>query len=154
MSPETAETLTSLVAAWVAGQPDLLALGLAGSWAHGNARPESDLDFLILTTDQDRYRQDEAWLSAIGLEDAGYRTASRTSAQYGVVWSWHLYLEPDAEVELTFARLDWASTNPVDAGTNRVVKDAFKILIDKDGRLNALLALRAARPGELPPISN
>src|SRR5271163_579624 len=117
MSPETAENLSALVAEWVARQPDLLGLALAGSWARGNARPESDLDVVILTTDQDRYRRDAAWLDALGLEDAGYRIVSRTPARYGVVWSWHLDLAPDAKLELAFAGPGWAAINPVDAGT-------------------------------------
>jgi hypothetical protein len=215
MSPDTVELLTSLIATWVEGQPDLLALALAGSWARGNPRPDSDLDVLILTSDQDRYRQDHAWLgaaqsgervripsnrphplsraageggegvhqqqplpilprcagegaplipssvhplppwlSAIGLEAAGYRVVARTARQYGVVWSWHLHLEPDAELELSFANPDWAKTNPIDAGTDRVVKDALQVLIDKDGRLSALVARRAAPPPSLPPMSN
>jgi predicted nucleotidyltransferase len=155
MSPESAEILTSLVTRWVAAQPDLLSLALAGSWARGNARPQSDLDLLIMTTDQERYRQDGEWLSAIGFEDAGYPIVSRTSAQYGVAWSWHLYLEPDAEVELTFARLDWASVDPVDAGTIRVITEGFKVLIDKDGRLGALVAfLGLARTRPLPPSAD
>jgi len=152
MSPKTAENLTALVAGWVARQPDLLGLALAGSWARGNARPESDLDLVILTTDPDRYRRDAAWLGTLGLEDAFYRIVSRTAAQYGVVWSWHLQLEPDATLELAFAGPGWASINPVEAGTRRVVEDGFKILVDKDGRLGALLdALDAARPAERPP---
>jgi hypothetical protein len=149
MSPKTAETLAALVAGWVARQPDLRGLALAGSWARGNARPESDLDLVILATDQDRYRRDAAWLGTLGLEGAGYRIVARTPAPYGVVWSWHLQLEPDAKLELAFAGPDWASINPVDAGTRRVVDDAFKILVDKDGRLGALLDARDA--ADRPP---
>jgi hypothetical protein len=139
MHPEVAETLTSLVTRWATGQADIKSLALAGSWARGNAGPESDLDLLVLTTNPESYRQDGAWLNAIAFEEAGYRIISQTSVRYGVVRSWH-YLNPDAEVELSFAPLDWASTNPVDSGTHQVVTDAFKILIDKDGRLGALVA--------------
>lgn len=34
----------------------------------------------------------------------------------------------------------WASIDPIDAGTRRVVSDGFTILIDKDNTLGALLA--------------
>jgi hypothetical protein len=42
---------------------------------------------------------------------------------------------PAAKVELTFAKCSWARTDPVDPGTQTVVKDAFEIIFDKDGTL-------------------
>lgn len=58
--------------------------------------------------------------------------------KYGVVWSAHIALEPEADLELTLADENWASLHPMDPGTRGVVMDAFKILIDKDGALERL----------------
>jgi hypothetical protein len=49
-------------------------------------------------------------------------------------------LHPKAELELTFARENWASIDPLDAGTLKVVHTGFVILIDKDGALAELVA--------------
>ena len=59
---------------------------------------------------------------------------------YGVAWSEHIHLQPDVEVELTFAKCSWASTDPIDEGTRRVVGDGFLIVFDKDGSLHRLIA--------------
>jgi hypothetical protein len=144
MTPEVAELLTWTVTKWVDAHSDLRGLAVVGSWARGNARQDSDLDLLILTTDLEGYRRDRAWLSDLGLEEAGYRLTSQRSVQYGVALSWHLNLDPAAEIELTFAGLEWAATNPIDAGTRLVVTDAFRVVLDKDGRLNPLAAAATA----------
>jgi hypothetical protein len=68
------------------------------------------------------------WLSLLG----------HNTARYGAVWSTHIELEPEAELELTLAEENWASVHPIDPGTRHVVMDAFKILIDKDGALERL----------------
>lgn len=55
-------------------------------------------------------------------------------------------------MELTFAAPSWADTSPIDPRTYRVVSDAFRIVVDKDGRLDALLSAvrRQARQGVRP----
>jgi hypothetical protein len=42
------------------------------------------------------------------------------------------------EVELGVAPLSWAGTDPVDAGTFRVINDGHRIVHDPDGSLAAL----------------
>ncbi|HEX3487127.1 MAG TPA: hypothetical protein VHT51_18880 [Micropepsaceae bacterium] len=42
-------------------------------------------------------------------------------------------------MELTFGALNWASVDPVDAGTRRVISNGFNIIIDKDDRFEILL---------------
>jgi hypothetical protein len=60
---------------------------------------------------------------------------------YGVVWSRHIHLLPSSEVELTFAKCSWARTVVIDPGTRRMVKDAFQIILDKDGMLARLVGV-------------
>jgi hypothetical protein len=52
-----------------------------------------------------------------------------------------MHLLPTAEVELTFAECSWAQTEPVDEGTRGVVKDAFRIIFDKDGLCKLIAAV-------------
>ncbi len=42
------------------------------------------------------------------------------------------------EVEVGVVPLSWADTEPVDAGTSRVMKDGYRIVYDPDGALAAL----------------
>jgi len=67
------------------------------------------------------------------LTKACARDRDHESASYGVVWSAHVELLPACGLELTFAKEAWASIDPVESGTFRVVKDAFSALLDKDG---------------------
>jgi len=57
-----------------------------------------------------------------------------------MVWSRHVTLFSGHKLELTFARTDWASTAPIDAGTIFVVRDAFRVLHDPTAVLSKLMA--------------
>ena len=56
-----------------------------------------------------------------------------------MVWSCHIFFWPAAQVELSFAGARWAATDPVDAGTRRVVQEGFVVIVDKDGLLRRLM---------------
>jgi len=132
------------VARWAIERDDIRALALAGSWARGNPRQASDIDLLLLSDRAHDYRGRRKWLSEINFRDAGYRQQSSESAIYGVVWSRHIHLLPAVELELTFAPCSWAKTDPVDEGTQGLVKDAFRIIFDRDGILARLVAAVAS----------
>jgi uncharacterized protein len=131
--------VTTAVANWAIERDDIRAMAMVGSWARGNPRPASDLDLLLLSDLALDYRRRRTWLTEIDFQKAGFRLRSSEGAVYGVVWSQHVHLLPAAEVELTFARCSWASTDPVDTGTHAVVRDAFQIIFDRDGILAKLV---------------
>ncbi len=133
-----AARLVEIIARWLDNEPACRALAIAGSWARGDATPDSDLDLLILTPTIERWKDNADWLPKTGLAAAGHRVISSARVQYGVVFSWHVLLHPDARVEFTFADLSWAKGFPVDPGTRRVVSDGIEIMIDKDGLLALL----------------
>jgi uncharacterized protein len=62
MTPAEARALIDAIAAWVGGPSDLRGLALVGSWARGAARPDSDLDLLILAARPNDYRVATTWL--------------------------------------------------------------------------------------------
>ena len=47
---------------WAAARPDIQALALAGSHARGAARPDSDVDLILLCDEPTRYVQDTTWV--------------------------------------------------------------------------------------------
>lgn len=132
MTPDEARSLTTAIGAWVRSRPELRALALAGSWARGVARPDSDLDLLILTHETEQYRSGLHWFYQIILP-APFRVVCGKWVQYGAVWSCHAALDPVGELELSFAALDWTATDPVDAGSRRVIQEGFTVIVDKDG---------------------
>ena len=135
MRRQEANAVIDAIGAWAIRRDDIRAMALVGSWARGNPHRASDIDVLLLTDNADEYRPRRTWLCEIDFRSAGYRLHSTKTTFYGVVWSRHVYLRPTAELELTFADCSWAETEPVDEGTRRVVKDAIRIIFDRDGSL-------------------
>jgi hypothetical protein len=140
MDSHQARALQTLISRRVVQHDELRALALCGSWARGNARPDSDLDLIVLVRDASpdahlRLIRTIPWSSA-GLSPQAIRWAT-----YGIAHSAHITLGPHTELELTFADEIWANANPVDPGTRRVVIGGFQVLADKDGALARALAV-------------
>jgi predicted nucleotidyltransferase len=138
MNAAETNRLIATICALVEDRDDMRAMAVCGSWARGNPRPDSDLDVLIIADDLAPLRRSDKWIRELKIADAGFRYLVHEIAEYGVVWSVHIHLEPEAELELTLAEENWASVKPIDPGTRQVVTDAFKILVDKDGALQRL----------------
>lgn len=118
---------------WVATRPDIRALLLVGSWARRVARPDSDVDLVVLTTTPDLYTPDGAWTHALNA------VAISRVRQWGSIAEHRLVLASGLEVEMGIGPLSWAHSDPVDAGTRRVVTDGCRILYDPDGLLRRLI---------------
>jgi len=131
--PRLPEAIAAILA-WAKSRPDIAGLALVGSHARGAARPQSDVDFLLLTATPDAFRAD--WLAEIAWPEPP--TASR-DAQYGIVWSRHVAFATLPEAELAFAPLAWAAL-PLDPGTRRVVSDGFLVLHDPAGHFAKIRA--------------
>lgn len=137
MTPVETRALTEAIAAWVQAHSDLKSLGLVGSWARGDGRPDSDLDLLIIADDPTIYRFSRGWPYRLPLPEM-FRVLSYKDVAYGTVWSRHLSLQPKAELELTFCTVGWASTDPIDNGTRHIVVSGFQVIVDKEGHLQRL----------------
>jgi uncharacterized protein len=104
---------------------------LVGSHARGAARPESDIDLVLLASDSLAFRADTAWLDAIDWNAVGARPVKWQDEDYGVLWSRRVWLKHGkGEVEFGFAPSSWADVNPLDQGTRRVIADRCRILYD------------------------
>lgn len=130
----TAETFIDQAARWAAGQPLVAALALVGSWARGTARPDSDVDLILLTIDPQAYLNDRRWLAVFGVVE------QVTEEDWGRVRSLRVVYRHGLEVEFGLTTPDWAETQPVDPGTARVVRDGMRSLYDPAGILQALQA--------------
>ena len=139
MTENDVHNLIAAIKSWASGRPDVRALAVAGSWARGTARADSDLDLLILANEPACYRTDQSWLRELKLPSP-YRVVFNRVADYGAAWSCHVLLEPHAKLELTFCEVSWASTSPIDEGTRRVVTDGLRVICDTDGHLSRLIS--------------
>jgi hypothetical protein len=123
---------------WAAACDDIRGIALVGSWAIGKARSDSDIDLVLLAVNPEHFRTDPSWIRAIDWASVGADHLEWRDEDYGNVWSRRIWLGSRLELEVTFAPLSWASTEPLDAGTLRVISDGCQILYDPGGILERL----------------
>jgi uncharacterized protein len=133
------EQVLSPITAWARARTDIEGLALVGSWARSAARPDSDIDLVLLALEPLSFRHDERWLAEIAWR--GVRVVQWHDADYDIAWSRHVQLEPRREIEFTFCALSWVTTDPVDPGTAIVVSSGCRVLLDKTRLLENLLAV-------------
>jgi predicted nucleotidyltransferase len=142
MQPLNTEKVNSIleeVTQWASHRTDIAAAALVGSWARGAARVDSDIDLMFLAANPASFRQDEKWINEIQWEVVDAEIDSWKDQDYGVIWSRHVYLNKETKIEFGFGFPAWASVNPVDAGTFRVVSDGCRILYDPANLLSKLI---------------
>ena len=92
-------------------QPKIRAVALVGSHARGDARPDSDIDLVLLMTDHRGFRAHTAWIEQIDLQAVNIHPQKWQDEDYGVAWSRRIWLDGySQQVELTFASLSWANS--------------------------------------------
>ncbi|MEU6467342.1 nucleotidyltransferase domain-containing protein [Streptomyces sp. NPDC046976] len=146
---------------WAGTREDVVGLLLVGSYARGAARPDSDVDVVLLTAEPARYLVDAAESDTAESEGAesdaaefegtwddwagelGLGRPVRTRA-WGPVTERRYTLLPGLEVEFGIGGPRWARTDPVDPGTRRVVADGARALYDPRRILAELV--RRCRP--------
>jgi uncharacterized protein len=126
-------TFLDAVRAWAAGRGDILAMGIVGSHARGTARADSDVDLVILTETPDVYMGDDGWMATFG---EGIRFEDE---DWGLLQSRRVFYSDGLEVEFGITTREWAATNPVDAGTRRVIADGAQVVHDPQGIFAALI---------------
>ena len=134
---DQASGILGIVTDWAKAQDDIRGLALVGSHARSAARPDSDVDLVLLAENPNSFR-DAGRLASVEWSRAGVQPTRLADEEYGVVWCRRIWLEPACELEIAFAPLSWAEVSPVDRGTRRVVSDGCRILYDPDGLLKRL----------------
>lgn len=125
------DSVIARITAWVTNRTDVVGLLLVGSVARGTARPDSDVDLVLLTESIADYST-PAWAADLNLGEP-----IRVQA-WGVITEHRLRTPSGLEVEIGLGTPDWASTTPVDPGTHRVITDGSRILHDPHGILATL----------------
>jgi len=128
------------VADWAAQDPSIRGVCMVGSWSREAATLDSDVDIIVLAAEPQDFTATDEWLAGLGAPPVVRRQ------EWGVVTERRVRLQSGLEVEFGIAPLSWAATDPLDAGTRKVVQGGFRILVDPDGRLTRLQASVAAEP--------
>ena len=130
--------IIALSTTWFQSRDDVLGLALVGSYARGTAKPDSDIDIVILSTTPQAYRTDMSWPSRLPWDEIGVTLKSTRDQEYGILWSRYVTLSSGQEIEYGFTSSEWASIDPVDEGTFQVMSAGHRILYDSGGLLRTL----------------
>jgi predicted nucleotidyltransferase len=128
-----AARVCNAAAEWAGEDPSIRAVGLAGSYARGGARADSDVDLVVLADDPRRLLEGDEWHDRFGDVELVRRE------QFGLLVERRLRLPSGLEIEVGIVPISWAATDPVDPGTHRVVREGFRILFERDRLLTVLV---------------
>lgn len=115
---------------WANSSHDIQALIMVGSYARGEAKPDSDLDLVIITTNPDFYLSN-AFRSEFG------NVLKTQQEDWGAVTSLRTWYEDFLEVEFSITTKNWIA-KPLDAGTYSVLLGGYEVIMDKEGYFNDL----------------
>jgi len=121
--------LIARVSDWSQRDDRVVAAGLCGSYARGQARPDSDIDFCILTPEPGSLLEDCSWIYRF---DSGARIAGPVE-DYKLVQSIRVFYG-QTEVEFGITDEAWMRL-PIDRETAGVMNNGLQILYDPEGRL-------------------
>jgi uncharacterized protein len=127
-------SLIDQVVKWAQRQPDVSGVLLVGSYATGNSRPQSDVDLMVLSSNIQDWLTNTDWLNEFG------KIENIEREDWGMVKTLRTFYLDGLEVEFNIAPMSWASIDPIDPGTFRVVFDGVKVLFDPTGELGRLVA--------------
>lgn|SRR3990167_1159023 len=121
------------VGEWTCQQQDIVAVALVGSYARNQARDDSDIDLVVLTTQPDLYLEHHEWLDYFG------DVHSVRKESYGMVTSLHVHYVNGYEVEFGITSPAWANV-PTDHDTCSVVAKGLLPIYDPEDLLGRLIA--------------
>jgi uncharacterized protein len=136
------EWVMATITGWARTRNDIRGVALVGSHARGAARPDSDIDLVLLCEEPEVFRAPE-WITEINCLRSQVVRLGWKDEEYGAVWSRRVQLLPQVEIEFSFARLSWGAVTPVDPGTRRVVAGGCRALYDPDGLVERLIRAAA-----------
>jgi hypothetical protein len=91
------------------------------------------VDLVFLASDPDLYLKGFDWVRELGAEILA-------TESWGAITSVRLRTATGTEVELGIGDPSWASIDPIDAGTERVIRGGCRVLDDPYGSFARLIA--------------
>jgi predicted nucleotidyltransferase len=130
---EKANFLLQKFKKWSESQKHIQGVAIVGSFAREEFRLDSDIDLVIISDNKEAAIQD----ILSGFEyDVVFR---HQLEQWGpFLTSLRIFYDNGLEVEYGVTTYDWVK-DPLDGGTKNVVKNGFKILIDKENVFSSVI---------------
>lgn len=104
-------------------QKDIRAMILIGSYAKGEERSDSDVDFIILAKDRNKWLSNTNWTKLLGT------VVSITQEDYEEVKAIRTYYEDNVELEFGFIEESWLK-KPLADTTKEAIEGGYKVLYD------------------------
>lgn len=124
MTEEMANQFLQEFTAWAAAQPDIQAVAVVGSYARNAARPDSDIDLVVIADRPELYVQNTGWIERFG------PVARQQTEDYNKLISVRAWYVDGREIEYGLTDASWAAL-PLDAGTQRVISDGMRVLFER-----------------------
>jgi len=122
----------SLLTQWANTDNNIISAVIVGSVARNEARPDSDIDVLIITNEIERYSKDLAWLNNFK------RYESIRFEVWGPVHCIRVFFD-ECEAEFNFVKPFWAGI-PVDPETAKVVSGGITLIKDTNNLVMKLIS--------------
>lgn len=124
-----AQEFIAKVADWSQHDHRVIAACVCGSYARGDARHDSDVDFCIVAENPRLLLDDLSWIQCFGAD----ARVSEPVEDYNLVQSIRVFYN-SLEAEFGVADKVWMRL-PIDRETATVINDGLKILYDPEGCL-------------------
>ena len=109
---------------------DILAILLVGSYARNKQHDKSDIDIMIITTDETKYFSDYNWIDEIA------EASAIEKENWGMVNTLRCFSD-QTEIEFNICPTEWIIL-PTDPETERVLRDGYKIIFERNDSLREI----------------
>lgn len=133
MKADDFKRFTESLTRWAKNQPDISGLLLVGSYARGEAVTGSDIDLILFTSKVQSWLDRIEWLNEFGnVEKVEFEDWVGVKTQ-------RAFFIDSFEVEFNFAYPSWASVDPIEQETYRIIAQGARVLFDPQGYLKRLI---------------
>ena len=109
---------------WAKNEEQVESIIVVGSYARGTYKETSDIDLVIITSKENEMLKNQNFIKLFG------DVKKSQTEYYGACTSIRAWYKDGKEVEFGIVNPTWIE-KPLDKGTNKVLNDGFKVIIDK-----------------------
>ena len=109
---------------WAENEKQVESIIVVGSYARGTYKKTSDIDLVIITSKKNEMLKNQNFIKLFG------DVKKSQTEYYGACTSIRAWYKDGKEVEFGIVNPTWIE-KPLDKGTNKVLNDGFKVIIDK-----------------------
>ena len=114
---------------WLEKEGDIKAALLIGSYARGEERIDSDVDFIFVVDDIEHWTKNTSWVKKFG------KVLSVSSEQFEEVSALRVYYQDTNELEFGFVNEEWLQ-KPYVKATQEALDSGMKVLLDSNKYFN------------------